>query len=145
MSAPRGPNLRRSCTAAWKKVRAKRSLHHSCGLAHPSNTSAVIVAHVPFRLARMPTGGSKVIFTDACKTGTGKYGTGIEVNQSRNSSCVVALPELAISSTIFCSFGIHDLARWQFCSTTHPPFTCASWISASAIGPCPWPSEIGRI
>jgi hypothetical protein len=40
------------------------------------------------------------------------------------------------------SSGIHDTARWQFCSTTHEPSSRAFLIIADAIGPWPWPSEI---
>jgi hypothetical protein len=91
----------------------------------------------------MPLGGSKVILAADCSTGTGKYLAGIDVSHSRNSSFMLSC--VAKASTIFSSLGIHDLARWQFCSTTQSPLRVAVSISRSAIGPCPWPSEMACI
>merc|ERR1719446_1238385 len=88
----------------------------------------------------MPFGGSKVSLHEACSTGTGKYFAGIEVSHSRKSSWLV--DSAGKASTIFSSLGIHDLARWQFWSTTQSPFLHDFSMSAAAIGPWPCPSEM---
>jgi hypothetical protein len=138
---PSGPNFRRSCTTAWKKVRPKSSFFHSYGLvAMFSKSACVIAAHVPMRLARMPLGGSKVSLHDVCSTGVGKYFAGIDVSHSRKSSWMVV--SIGKPSTIFSSLGIQLLARWQFCSTTQSPFLDDFSMIAAAIGPCPCPSEM---
>ena len=48
---------------------------------------------------------------------------------------LVRVERLPSSSTIFSSDSIHDLARWQFCSTTQSPLVCPASTSASATGP----------
>mmetsp|Transcript_5664 Transcript_5664/g.19207 ORF Transcript_5664/g.19207 Transcript_5664/m.19207 type:complete len:248 (+) Transcript_5664:710-1453(+) len=45
-------------------------------------------------------------------------------------------------SQIFSSAGIQLAARWQFCSSTHPPLAVASSIMRAALGPCPCPIEM---
>ena len=45
------------------------------------------------------------------------------------------------TSQTFSSVGIHEVAKWQFCSTTHVPSLIAFSIMRMAIGPCPWPSD----
>jgi len=47
----------------------------------------------------------------------------------------------SVTSQIFSSAGIHDGARWQFCSITHVPSTMPRSIIFLAIGPWPWPSD----
>ena len=42
---------------------------------------------------------------------------------------------------IFSSWGIHEGAKWQFCSSTHVPLSTAPSSIFRAIGPWPWPSE----
>lgn len=49
------------------------------------------------------------------------------------------------SSQIFSRVGIQVTDKWQFCSTTHSPVFCPSWIIFSATGPCPWPKDIDLI
>ena len=54
---------------------------------------------------------------------------------------------MCIASASYCSTsassrGIHELDRWQFCSTIHVPRSIACAMRRSAIGPCPCPSEI---
>ena len=70
---------------------------------------------------------------------TGKCFEGDEVSHSRKAT---AARSAVMSSQIFSSVGIHEVERWQFCSTTQPPVCSASLISRCAIGPCPCPSEI---
>ena len=48
---------------------------------------------------------------------------------------------LAQTSQIFSSVDIHDVARWQFCSTTHEPSFTPLSIIFMAIGPWPWPRD----
>lgn len=95
----------------------------------------------------MPLGGSLVSFTPFCSTGTGKYGAGMDVRKRRKSALMgpasdVPARRSASVSTIFSSCGIHDLARWQFCSSTQSPELHAASMSACARGPCPCPSEM---
>lgn len=47
----------------------------------------------------------------------------------------------AVTSQTFSSVGIHDVAKWQFCSTTQVPSLTAFSIMRMAIGPCPWPND----
>ena len=69
----------------------------------------------------------------------GKDGEGAEVSQSRKFGDVFSTLK---PSQIRSSDGIHDGAKWQFCSRTQLPSTTAFSISAVAIGPWPWPSEV---
>ena len=49
--------------------------------------------------------------------------------------CVCVCVCVLTSSQIFSSLGIHEVARWQFCSTTHEPSMRPLSIMADAIGP----------
>ena len=39
------------------------------------------------------------------------------------------------------SRGIHEAARWQFWRNTQPPLCSPSWMSSSALSPCPCPRD----
>lgn len=115
--------------------------------------------------ARTPFGGSLVNLTPFCNilssqiitarfifwvdTETGKTSVGIELNKRRKSLLTskgmpsgVVLTSAASPFTIFSNCGIHDAAKWQFCSKTQSPDLVAREIRSAAIGPCPCPKEI---
>ena len=70
---------------------------------------------------------------------TGKCFEGDEVSHRRKATLARSG---VMSSQIFSSVGIHEVDRWQFCSTTQPPVFSASTMSRCAIGPWPCPSEM---
>mmetsp|Transcript_8239 Transcript_8239/g.18050 ORF Transcript_8239/g.18050 Transcript_8239/m.18050 type:complete len:223 (-) Transcript_8239:9299-9967(-) len=139
MFQPRGPNLRRSRTEAWKKHSPKSIFLNSFRRAQVSNQLSSTCSREPSRLARMPLAGSMVIFTPFCRTKAGKCGEGSEVSQRRKLGCRVSSEN---SSQIFSSVGIQLMDRWQFCRHTQVPLSAASWMAFSAMGPCPCPSEM---
>mmetsp|Transcript_2346 Transcript_2346/g.7682 ORF Transcript_2346/g.7682 Transcript_2346/m.7682 type:complete len:207 (-) Transcript_2346:6255-6875(-) len=145
---PSAPNLRRSWITAWKKVSEKTSGVHATALspmqAESKNSGSEIGSDrkEPSMLARRPLGGSFVILTPFWSTETGKCFEGDEVSQRRKSMCARSG---VISSQIFSSAAIHEVARWQFCSTTHPPEESASLIIRWASGPCPCPSDMACV
>ncbi len=85
-----------------------------------------------------PDGGSRVIFTEFCKTETGNEDEGILVSQSLKSLCLVS----SIDSTILSNSDIQETAKWQFIKRTQPPLVRLSSIIFAALLPCPRPSEI---
>jgi hypothetical protein len=85
-----------------------------------------------------PEGGSKVILTEFWRTDTGKDLFGMLVSHNLKSLCWVS----SIDSTIDSSDDIHEVAKWQFISKTHPPRIKFSDIIFSARGPMPLPSEM---
>ena len=94
---------------AWKKASERKSLESSSGLDEPAKNSSVTLRYEPVRLARSPFGGSLVIFTDCCSTGTGKSRDGSDVSHSRklNAQALLAVMRSQMSS----SLRIHDGAR----------------------------------
>ena len=64
---------------------------------------------------------------------------GIEVSHSRKEGSVLLG---SMPSTSRSSCGIHEVKRWQFMSSTHRPPSRPLLMSASALGPWPWPSEM---
>eukprot|EP00972_Heterocapsa_arctica_P022615 3328319-Heterocapsa_arctica.AAC.1 len=69
--------------------------------------------------ARSPFGASFVIFTPFCRIATGNVFVGYDVNQRRKLAFVFLG---SMFSRMRSSLGIHDVARWQFCSSTQVPF-----------------------
>ena len=59
----------------------------------------------------------------------------------RSTLPTLRLNQNYFTSQTFSSVGIHEVAKWQFCSTTHVPSLIAFSIMRMAIGPCPWPSD----
>ena len=112
---------------------------HASGLFVPSKISSGSAAYVARRLARSPLGGSLVILTPFCSTETGNLAEGIEVSHSRKEGSVLLG---SMPSTSRSSCGIHETKRWQFMSSTHRPPSLPPLMSASALGPCPCPSEM---
>mmetsp|Transcript_66851 Transcript_66851/g.164804 ORF Transcript_66851/g.164804 Transcript_66851/m.164804 type:complete len:235 (+) Transcript_66851:696-1400(+) len=139
MFQPRGPNLRRSCMMAWNQHSEKVSFLYASTCLHSSNCSSVNAEKLPITFALRPLGGSRVILTAFCKTATGNCGLGMAVSQRRKSGCSAEGSKFSTRASIL---GIHDTARWQFCSRSHMPFLPASSSFRSAMGPCPCPREI---
>ena len=59
----------------------------------------------------------------------------------RSTLSQLRLNQNYFTSQTFSSVGIHEVAKWQFCSTTHVPSLIAFSIMRMAIGPCPWPND----
>mmetsp|Transcript_19582 Transcript_19582/g.49168 ORF Transcript_19582/g.49168 Transcript_19582/m.49168 type:complete len:244 (+) Transcript_19582:1469-2200(+) len=145
MFHPSGPNSFRSWMTAWKKQSPYSSRLNSRGFLQLSKNSMSeigLIKKLPVRLERSPFGASFVIFSPFCKMATGNWAEGYEVSHSRYSLCIL---RTSCWSSILSSLGIHDVARWQFCSNTQPPSFLPSAISFSAFGPCPCPREIAWI
>mmetsp|Transcript_11751 Transcript_11751/g.49290 ORF Transcript_11751/g.49290 Transcript_11751/m.49290 type:complete len:218 (+) Transcript_11751:1979-2632(+) len=138
MFQPSGPNLRLSWITAWKRQMENSSFLWLAGSLHSSMYSSVILVYDRIRLAFKPLGGSSVILMPFCRIATGNAGDGMAESQSLNSGCTASA---SIVSQMTSSLGIHDSARWQFCRHTHMPSSMALSIIASALGPCPWPSD----
>jgi len=85
-----------------------------------------------------PLGGSRVILTEFCRVETGKFSVGMLVNQRRKSLWLLS----SRFSTIYSSFGMKEVARWQFMRRHQPPRDAASLIRFSAFLPCPRPRLI---
>lgn len=85
-----------------------------------------------------PWGGSNVILTEFWSVETGNFSLGMLVNHILKSGCIW----LFRPSTMISSFGIQDMARWQFWRRTHPPLAFASFIMFSALLSYPWPNDI---
>mmetsp|Transcript_120667 Transcript_120667/g.385246 ORF Transcript_120667/g.385246 Transcript_120667/m.385246 type:complete len:241 (+) Transcript_120667:1647-2369(+) len=139
MFHPMGPNLRRSCTTAWKKQNPKSKGLKTSGFKDCLKTSSVITEYDRNKFARRPEGGSFVILTPFCRTCTGKVFAGMEVNHN--------LKLFDMFSGLSCStraskLDIQDSMRWQLDSSTQPPVPWAFSIIFVAFGPWPWPREI---
>mmetsp|Transcript_18459 Transcript_18459/g.55661 ORF Transcript_18459/g.55661 Transcript_18459/m.55661 type:complete len:222 (-) Transcript_18459:1094-1759(-) len=147
MFQPMGPNLRRSWITAWKKASPKASFLKAQALdpsvpSKKASSESGSARYEPSMLARKPLGGSLVILTPFCKIETGKCVDGADVSHKRKSGEAASGVS---SSQIFSSVGIHDVHKWQFCSTTHEPARIPSVMSLRAIGPCPCPSEMAAV
>mmetsp|Transcript_19771 Transcript_19771/g.49774 ORF Transcript_19771/g.49774 Transcript_19771/m.49774 type:complete len:509 (+) Transcript_19771:1999-3525(+) len=142
MFHPMGPNFRRSWITAWKKQNENNNFLNVSGLFDSVMYSSVNPEYDRSKFALNPLGGSLVIFTPICSTCTGKAIEGMEVSQRRK--LLLMLSGLNCS-TMASSRGIHEIARWQFCSKTQLPEWTPFSIRAAALGPCPCPSEIGTI
>mmetsp|Transcript_26666 Transcript_26666/g.61767 ORF Transcript_26666/g.61767 Transcript_26666/m.61767 type:complete len:219 (-) Transcript_26666:192-848(-) len=143
MFHPRGPNLRRSCITAWNQHREKQSLLYASTCLHSSNCSSLKRLKLPFTFALSPLGGSSVILTAFWRTATGNWGLGMAVSHSLKSGWSAAGSK---PSTRASMRGIHDTARWQFCSSSHIPLldACSSFLSAIGPWPCPREMESSR-
>lgn len=90
---PKGPNFLLSWTSAWKKHKPYRSFLKTASCLQLSNHSMSEMGSLKYDLvifALKPFGGSLVIFTPFCRTNTGKWSAGYEVNHKRKSGCVVS-------------------------------------------------------
>jgi hypothetical protein len=77
------PNLRRSCSSAWKKQMPKRSFLNGISFGCDDIHASVYGTYEILMFALMPRGGSHVILTEFCRIDTGKPSLGIEVSQRR--------------------------------------------------------------
>jgi len=116
MFQPRGPNLRRSRTIAWKKERAKKSGYHtSYFLLATKKSFSVLTFNTLVKVRNtdvlMPFGGSEVSFDEFCSMVYGNPSIVIDVNHSR---------KLAFVSTSFdCGFFISELSSSQSSSLSY--------------------------
>lgn len=138
MFQPIAPNFLRSWTIAWKKENPNSNFLYISGFVQSSKSLTSIASYVLRIFYLKPLGGSKVIFTEFCRVETGKSLLGILVSHNLKSLWLLS----SKFSTIYSSFGINDVAKWQFMRRTHPPLVAASIIIFSAFLSWPLPSEI---
>jgi len=137
MHQPSAPNLRRSCTTLCRKQKAYTSERH-CALSTRSSFSwSSITVYDRSTPALRPAGGSLVTLNDWCKRPMGNFGCGSEVMYSLKSGLQFSWIFTSRASML----SIKPRPRWQFCNSTHEPFTIAVLIALSATGSCPSPME----
>ena len=123
---PIGPNLRRSCTIAWKKQSEKKNDLNNSGLEHASNSSSFKLSYCLCKFNFNPFGGSIVILIEFFKTFILNLFEDIEVSHNLKLTSRVGLfCNFSISSS---NLGMKLIAKWQFCNNIHPPFNFVSSI-----------------
>mmetsp|Transcript_17160 Transcript_17160/g.65017 ORF Transcript_17160/g.65017 Transcript_17160/m.65017 type:complete len:220 (+) Transcript_17160:1373-2032(+) len=137
MHQPSEPNLRRSCTTAWRKQSDHTSWRHVDPSMRSRRSWSTVVEYDRMRLAESPAGGSFVTLVDICRSPSGNLGSGRAVMKKRKSGWMLSRTDASQPSIS----PMRPRPSSQFCSSTQVPLTMPACRARFATTSWPWPMD----